>query len=222
MYTVMHNASYWLLGRGKLLGLVTLVFCPIMLFHGWGLTFLISAEGPPARGLEMVPLLAYTILALASHSSMKWVENQSSRKLVIYELVSLALRTGYIYFLTLILGLAFHVLPATHIPFGAVSGLDQIEFPEGYFWRSALAISIIALASELIGTLSTHKLLPIIMFAVYLATLTIQPLSNLLFAQAWDRNPYELIALFSATLFALVIALWHRHRYRKLIFLRGS
>lgn len=180
------NILCWFQGRAQHTIAATIAISPLVLFFGWGLIIQLDVDLPPGRGLELVELLSYSLLATASHSPMKWLEKQSPRKLLGYRMFGLALRTLFIMASVISLGLVLIYFPANTVPFGEVFGLDEQSLSLAYFIQVGIGVLIVSYIAELLSLISFVGALPFLTIATYIGLIYMRPIFHFVFPQSLD------------------------------------
>lgn len=202
----MRNVIFWLEGRARQTLLGVFILAPVALFFGWGFILQLSADVPPGRGLELIPLLSYSLLTLASHSPVQWIERQSPRRLFYYQLGAFVCRSLFVVLLLAGLGLAFEFLPAGKIPFGETFGLDDQTIPVSYFIQISIGILIISYTAEFLSLLSFTGSVPILALALYVGTLYVHPIFDLVFPLSLEAASVRQVVVCLMLAFTVIAA----------------
>lgn len=213
-YKCLRNVGFWLRGRARLTLLGVLILAPVALFFGWGIILQLSADVPPGRGLELIPLLSYSLLALASHSPVQWIERQSPRRLFFYHVSAFVGRSLFVVLMLAGLGFAFGILPADKIPFGETFGLDDQTIPVSYFIRISIGVLIIGYAAEFFSLLTVTGSIPVLTLAFYIGVLYVHTIFGVVFPMAIETGPVLQVALCLMMVCAVTVARLLRVRGR--------
>ncbi|MCI7689933.1 hypothetical protein [Trueperella pyogenes] len=193
--TMVKDILFWLRGRGQLTIAAVVTVSPFALFFGWGFIIQLDVDLPPGRGLELIAMLSYSLLATASHCPMTWLEKQSPRKLLNYRLLSLVFRSLFVIAIVMLLGLAITHLPANVVPFGQVFGLDQQSLSLAYFVQIAIGVLIVSYIAELVSLLSFLGALPFLAVITYIGLIYTRAVFHFVFPGRLDfASVWQIVA----------------------------